>query len=134
VADLELLLSSGKPDHPVWGFEPSGFPVVGSYPATGQCSHNIHPLCSILCGKNLQLVLTILGGSASVVEPTVHTTLSKVDKVVTPSAKAPTAQALVARPRSEASDDSPIDDDPNLLNFATVALWIACLMSSRLQA
>jgi hypothetical protein len=45
------------------------------------------------------------------------TTLPKVDKVDTSSAKAPTAQALVARLRSKAPDDAPVDNDLNLLNF-----------------
>jgi hypothetical protein len=47
----------------------------------------------------------------------VHTTLPNKDKVGTSLAEAPTAQALVAQPRSKASDDNLADDDPDLLNF-----------------
>jgi hypothetical protein len=43
----------------------------------------------------------------------VHTTLPTVDK-----AEAPTTQALVAQPESKAPDDTPSDEDPNLLNSA----------------
>jgi hypothetical protein len=62
----------------------------------------------------------------------VHTTLPKQDKADTSSVEAPTAQALVARPGSEAPDDSLGDDDPNVLNFATGNSEIICRMSSRL--
>jgi hypothetical protein len=50
----------------------------------------------------------------------VHTTPPKEDKVGTSSAEAPTAQAMVARPKSKTSDDSLADNDPDLLNFAAV--------------
>jgi hypothetical protein len=40
-----------------------------------------------------------------------------VDKADTSSSKAPTAQALVARSGSKASDDASVDDDLDLLNF-----------------
>jgi hypothetical protein len=76
--------------------------------------------------QNLQLVLTISGGSASVVEPTIRTTLPKVVRADTSSVEAPTVRALVVRRGSKASDDNPFDDDPNLLNFAVVVSWIAC--------
>jgi hypothetical protein len=55
-----------------------------------------------------------------------RTTLSKVDKVNTSSAEAPTTQALVAQSRSKASDDALVDDDPALLNFVAAASWIGC--------
>jgi hypothetical protein len=48
-----------------------------------------------------------------------RTTLPKVDKADTSSVEAPTAQALVAQSGSKASDDAPVDDDPDLLNFVT---------------
>jgi hypothetical protein len=47
-----------------------------------------------------------------------RTTPSKVNKADTSSAEAPTAQALVARSGSKVPDDTSIDDDPDLLNFA----------------
>jgi hypothetical protein len=62
-----------------------------------------------------------------------HTTLPKEDKVDTSSAEVPTAQALVARPRSMVPNDGLGDDNPDLLNFATVESEIVCWMSSRLQ-
>jgi hypothetical protein len=62
-------------------------------------------------------------------EPRVQTTLPKVDKVDTSSIEAPTIPTLVARPGSKVSDDTPFDDDFNLLNFAAVVFWIACWMS-----
>jgi hypothetical protein len=40
-----------------------------------------------------------------------------VDKANTSSVEASMAKALVARSGSMAPDDSPIDDDPDLLNF-----------------
>jgi hypothetical protein len=43
------------------------------------------------------------------------------------------AQALVARPESEAPDDNLGDDDPDLLNATVVGSEIACQTSSRLQ-
>jgi hypothetical protein len=53
-----------------------------------------------------------------------RTTPSKVDKADTSLVEAPMAQALVARSESKASDDAPIDDDPNLLNFFVAVSWI----------
>jgi hypothetical protein len=41
--------------------------------------------------------------------------------------------ALVACPGSKVSDDTPIDDDLDLLNFTAVASWTTCWMSSLLQ-
>jgi hypothetical protein len=58
-----------------------------------------------------------------------RTTLSKVDKADTSSVEGPTAQALMARSRSKLSDDAPVDDDLNLLNFITAVSWIDCWMS-----
>jgi hypothetical protein len=62
----------------------------------------------------------------------VRTTLPKEDKVGTSSAEAPTAQALVARPRSKVPDDTLANDDPELLYFGAVESEIVCRMSSRL--
>jgi hypothetical protein len=59
-------------------------------------------------------------------------TLPKVDKIGTPLGEVPTAQALVARLGSKASDDDLVDDDPDLLNFTTVESKIICQMSSRM--
>jgi hypothetical protein len=36
---------------------------------------------------------------------------------------------LVARSRSKASDDAPVDNDPNLLNFDVAVFWIVCWTS-----
>jgi hypothetical protein len=69
-----------------------------------------------------------------VVAPMVYTTLPKEDKVATSSAEVPTAQALVAEPKSKAPDDNLGDDDPNLLNFSAMESKIICRMSSRLQS
>jgi hypothetical protein len=71
-------------------------------------------------------VLTIPGGSAVAAESMDHTTPSKVDKTDTSSAEAPMAQALVARSRSKASNDAPVVNDPNLLNFVVIVSWIGC--------
>jgi hypothetical protein len=49
-------------------------------------------------------------------EPTVRTSPPKVDKVGTSSMKIPMVWALVTQLGSEAPNDSPIDDDPDLLN------------------
>jgi hypothetical protein len=68
--------------------------------------------------------VTIPGESASVAEPRVRTTLPKGEKVDRSWTEEPTALALVARPGGKASDDTPFDDDPNLLNFAAVVPWI----------
>jgi hypothetical protein len=63
-----------------------------------------------------------------------RTTPPKDDKVGTSSAEPPMAQALVARPESEAPDDNLGGDTPVLLNAAVVVgSEIACRMSSRLQ-
>jgi hypothetical protein len=61
-----------------------------------------------------------------------HTTQPKEDKVDTSSTEVPTAHALVARSGSKAPDDNPTDNDPSLLNFATVESEIICRMSFRL--
>jgi hypothetical protein len=54
----------------------------------------------------------------------VRTTIPKVGKVSTLSTEVPTAQTLVAQSRSKASDDAPVDDDPNVLNFTVAVSWI----------
>jgi hypothetical protein len=58
-----------------------------------------------------------------------RTTPPKVHKVDTSSAEAPMPQALVAQSRSNALDDIPVDDDPDLLNFIAVVPWIGCWTS-----
>jgi hypothetical protein len=121
VAALELLLSSGKPNAPVWYSELSGFPARS---AIGQHLHHNHLLRGSLCGKNLQLVPTILYESASVAEPMVRTTPPKMDKADASSVRSPTAQALVARLGSKTPNDAPADDDPDLLNFTAALSWI----------
>jgi hypothetical protein len=63
----------------------------------------------------------------------VRTTLSKEDKMCTSSTEPPTAQALVARSGSKASNDNLADNDPDLLNFDEAKSEIVCRMSSRLQ-
>jgi hypothetical protein len=63
----------------------------------------------------------------------VCTTPLKEDKVGTSSTEAPTVQALVARLRSNASDDNLANDDPNLLNFDVVDYEINCRTSSQLH-
>jgi hypothetical protein len=75
------------------------------------------------------MVLTIPGGSASMVESMVCTTPPKVD---TSSMEVSTAWALVARPGSKASDGNLADDDPNLLNSIVVESGITCSMISLL--
>jgi hypothetical protein len=67
------------------------------------------------------------------VEPMVHTTPHKEDKVDTSSGEVPTAEALAARPGSKASNDNLVNDDPNPLNFAAIESEIVCWMSSWLQ-
>jgi hypothetical protein len=62
----------------------------------------------------------------------VRTTLPKEDKVGTSSAEAPTAQVLVARSGSKASDDNIANGAPDFLNFNMVETEIVCWMSSRL--
>jgi hypothetical protein len=66
------------------------------------------------------------------VEPIVHTTLPKVDKVGTSSVEVPIAQALMARPRSKASDDDLVDDDPGFPYFVAMESKTICRMSPRL--
>jgi hypothetical protein len=88
-----------------------------------------HPCLRV---RRHKLVLTIPSESASVAKPRVHTTLPKVEKADTSLAEAPTVLALVVQPGSKVSDDIPFNDDPNLLNFTTVASWISCLTSSLL--
>jgi hypothetical protein len=39
---------------------------------------------------------------------------------------------LLARPGSKAPDDTPFDDDPNLMNFAVMMFCIVCWMSCQL--
>jgi hypothetical protein len=63
----------------------------------------------------------------------VRTTLPKKDKVDTSSVEAPTAQALVARPGSKASDDNLVHDDLDLLKFDAATSEIICRMTSQLQ-
>jgi hypothetical protein len=67
-----------------------------------------------------------------VAESIVHTNLPKVDKVGTSSTEVPMAQALVAQLGSKVTDDNLVDDNPDLLNFATRESEIICQMSSRL--
>jgi hypothetical protein len=108
----------GKPDGPVWHSGLFGFPVLKpSCPVGGRRSHNGSLLFSSLRGQNHQQVPTIPGGSALAAESIDRTTTPKVDKADTSSAETPTAQALVARSGSKASDDAPVDDDLDLLNF-----------------
>jgi hypothetical protein len=58
----------------------------------------------------------------------VHTTLPKVDKVDTLLAEAPIVPTLVAELNFRAPDDTPSNDDPNLLNSAVVVSWITYCM------
>jgi hypothetical protein len=97
MATLELMLSSGKLNGPVWYSRLSSFFARNpSCTAAGQHSHNGRLLHGSLCDQNLQLVLTIPSESASAVEPKVPTTLPKVDMVDTSSTEVPMAHALVA--------------------------------------
>jgi hypothetical protein len=117
----------------VWHSGLSNFHVLeASCPIVGRHSHNDRLLYSSLWGQNIQLVMTILGESASSAEPMVHTTQPKVDKVDTLSVEAPMVRALAAQPRSKAPDDNPADDDLDLLNFTAVGSWITWWMSSLL--
>jgi hypothetical protein len=106
--------------------------VESCCPAGGRRILNGRLLRHILRSQNPQQVMTILGGSALVVEPMVCTTLPKVDKAGISSAEVPTAHTLVARPRSKTPDDNLADDDPDLLNFTAVESEIVCQTSSRL--
>jgi hypothetical protein len=53
-----------------------------------------------------------------------RTTPSKVDKTDTSLTEGLTAQTLVARSKSKVSDDAPVDDDLDLLNFVATVSWI----------
>jgi hypothetical protein len=117
ITDLGLLLSLGKPDGPVSHSRLFDFPTLEPYcPAGGRHSHNGRLLCNSLHSQNPPRVLTISGGSASAMEPTIRTSPPKMDKVGTSSMKIPMVWALVTQLGSEAPNDSPIDDDPDLLN------------------
>jgi hypothetical protein len=86
-----------KSDGPVWETRLSGFPTLKLLcPTDGQCVHRSHLLRSSLHGQNPEQVLTIPGGSASVVAPIDCTTPPKEDKVGTSSTEAPMAKTLVA--------------------------------------
>jgi hypothetical protein len=114
--DQVLLLLPGKPDGPVWHSELSGFLVLRpSYPVGGRCVRSGHLQHSSLHSQNPEQVLTIPGGSASVVEPMARTTPPKVD---TSSPEAHTVQALAARPKGKVPNDNLDDDDPDLLSFS----------------
>jgi hypothetical protein len=131
--DQVLSLPPGKSDVPVWHSRLSGFPALKLLcPADGRCVRSSHILHSSLYGQNSEQVLTISGGSASVVAQMDSTTSPKEDKVETSSTEAPTAQALVARLKSESSNDNLGGDAPDLLNATVVGSKIACRMSSRL--
>jgi hypothetical protein len=124
-----LSLPLGKPDGKL-----SDFPAPKLLcPADGRCVCSSHLLRSSLHSQNPEQVLTIPGGSASVVAPMDRTTPSKEDKVETSSAEAPTAQALVARLESEMPDYNLGGDTPDLLNVAVVGSEIACQTSTQLQ-
>jgi hypothetical protein len=133
VSNHKVMLSPGKLDGLVWHSRLFNFPVLRpSYPAGCQCVRNGHLLRSSLHGQNPEYVLTIPGGSGLAVAPMVRTTPPKEDKEGTSSAEVPTAQALVARPKSKASHDNLADDNPDLLNFDVAESEIICQMSSRL--
>jgi hypothetical protein len=135
IGDQVLLLLPGKLNGRVWHSGLTGFPVSRLFcPAGGQRVRNGCLLRSSLRGQNPQYVLTILGGSASVVVSMARTTPSKEDKAGTSSVEAPTTHALVARPGSKAPDDNLADDDPDLLNFGAVEFEIVCRMSPWLQS
>jgi hypothetical protein len=70
-----------------------------------------------------------LSESASVVVSMACTTLPKEDKAGTSSVEASMVEALVDRSRSKTSNDAPVDDNSELLNFVTVVSWIGCWMS-----
>jgi hypothetical protein len=53
-----------------------------------------------------------------------RTTLPKENKADTSSAEAPTAQALMTRSGSKASNDAPVDDNPDLINFTVTVSWV----------
>jgi hypothetical protein len=60
----------------------------------------------------------------------VRTTPPKEDKVDTSSMEVCTAQTLVTRPGSKASDDNLADDDPELLALIVAESEIVCEMRS----
>jgi hypothetical protein len=92
LGDQELLLSLGKLDGPVWHSGLSSIPILRpSCPASGRRIRNDRLLRSSLRGQNPQYVLTIPGGSASVVVSIVHTTPPKEDKVDTSLVEGPMA-------------------------------------------
>jgi hypothetical protein len=128
--DQVLLLPPEKLDGLVWHSGLSGFPALKLLcSADGRRACSGYLLCSSLYGQNSEQVLTILGGCASVVVPMDHTTPPKEDNVDTSSTEVPTAQTLVARSESKASDDNLGDDDPDFLNFVAVESEIVCRMS-----
>jgi hypothetical protein len=95
--DQVLSLPPGKPNGLVWHSGLSDFLAPKLvFAANGRCVHSSHLLHSSLHGQNPEQVLTIPGGSASMVAPVDRTSSPKKDKVGTSSAEAPTAQALVA--------------------------------------
>jgi hypothetical protein len=126
VVVLEFLLSLGKSDGLVWHSRLSGFPA---WYVVGRHLHNSLLLRGSLHGQNLQLVLIILGESASAMKSTDRTTPPKVDKADTSLVEAPTAQALVVQLGSKTPDDAPIDDHPYPLNFAVAVSWIVGWMN-----
>jgi hypothetical protein len=90
--DHELQRLPGQPDGPVWHSRLSGFPVPRPfYPADSRHVCNSRLLFSSLHGQNPEYVLTILGGSASVVVSMTRTTPPKEEKVGTSSEEAPMA-------------------------------------------
>jgi hypothetical protein len=90
--DQVLSLPPGKLDGPVWHFGLSGFPAPKLLcPVDGRCVRSSHLLHSSINGQNPEQVLTIPGGSASVVAPMDRTTPHKEDKVGISSIEAPTA-------------------------------------------
>jgi hypothetical protein len=52
-----------------------------------------------------------LGPCSALLQPPLDSSLPKVDTLLV---EAPAAQALVTRPRSKASDDTPTDGDPSV--------------------
>jgi hypothetical protein len=97
-----LSLPPRKLDGPVWHAGLSGFPTPKLLcPTDGRCVCSSHLLHSSLHGQNPEQVLTIPGGSASVVAPMDRSIPSKEEEVGTSSMEAPTALTLVARPESE---------------------------------
>jgi hypothetical protein len=79
------------------------------------------------------VVLTILSESASAVESMVRTTMLKLDRAKTSLVEALTILTLVARSRSKAPNDTPFDNDPNLLNFVAEVSCVTSWMSYQLQ-